>query len=260
MIDPSARIAADAQIDPDAEIGPFCVVEAGAVIGPGCKLYHSVFICRDTVLQEGCIVHPFCVVGHIPQDRSWLPENRSRTVIGAGSELREGVTVHRGTAPGSETKVGRGAYLMAYAHIGHNCTVGDRVTVANNTALGGYCQVGEGAFISGNVSVHQHCRIGALAMVSSSSFINRDLLPWATASGVPAGIVGVNTVGLQRSGYSADEIRRCKEAVKTVLNRANPFHVRQARLESAAAAGDSASRILLEFMAGTARGLLQRRH
>lgn len=260
MVDPTARISAAALIEPDVAIGPFCVIEAGARIRRGCRLYQSVYISGETELQEGCTVHPFCVIGHIPQDRSWHDGIHSSTVIGAGSELREGVTVHRGAGAGSVTRVGSAVYLMAYAHIGHNCTVGDRVTVANNTALGGYCRVGEGAFISGNVSVHQHCRIGEYAMVSSSSFINRDLLPWSTASGVPAGVVGINTVGLQRSGLNSSQIRERKEAVKLLLNRAIPYRDRLTELERSAAAGSAAARHLLQFAGESQRGLLGKRH
>jgi UDP-N-acetylglucosamine acyltransferase len=214
MIHPTAIIDTSVDIGDGVEIGPFVVIEAGVKIGAGCQILGHAWIGANTVLGQGCIVHPFTALGNTPQDFSFDPVAcRSSLVIGRNCTFRESVTVHRSSRDGGVTRLGDHVYMMAGSHVGHDCTIGDHVTMANSALLGGHVVVGERAFISGNVSVHQFARIGRLAMIGASSFVTMDIPPFCTVQGVPGQVVCINSVGLTRNGF--DQQRR--SAVKRMF-------------------------------------------
>ena len=156
------------------------------------------------------------MIGGDPQDLSYSP-CVSRAVIGDDNVIREGVTIHRATKPDSATLLGNNNFLMAYAHVAHDCTVGDRVMLANNATLGGHVSVGDRAFISASAAVHQFCRIGRLVMVSGLAGVNMDCLPFTMVTGAPVRTFGLNRVGLKRAGISSEEIRELKWAYQVLL-------------------------------------------
>lgn len=193
------------------EIGPGCVIEDGAVLGAGNCLWANVYVGPGTTIGDGNQIHMGAVIGHAPQDTAFTGEP-SFTRLGSRNLIREYVTIHRGTKPGSETVVGDDNFLMANAHLGHNCRLGSRVTLVNAATLAGYCEVEDGVLISGLVVVHQFVRIGRLAMVSGLSAVNKDVPPFLFCGGRPAVIQGLNVVGLRRAGLPASVRQEIKQA------------------------------------------------
>ncbi len=210
----TALVEDGVELAADVQVGPYCVVQAPARIGRGSVLGPHVVVHPFTVVGEACRLHANVVLGDIPQDLAF-EEVESSVLIGAGCTLREGVTIHRGTKPGTRTEVGPGCLLMAYAHLGHNVCLGREVILANGALLGGYVQVGDRVFISGHCLVHQFVRIGRGAMLGGGSGVSQDVPPFCTTRPlVPNLLMGLNTVGLRRMGIAAGE--------RTVLRRV--FH------------------------------------
>lgn len=202
-IHPTAIIDPQAQIDPTAIIGPFVVIEGPIQIASQCIIGPSVVLLGHTFIGPRTHLHAHAVVGDLPQDRAY-EGSTSFCRIGADCILREGVTVHRGTSPGSETLVGNRCLLMTNSHIGHNCVIGDDVTIVSGALLGGHVQIGKGVVFSGNAAAHQHVRIGELAMISGLAKLVKDVPPFLM-SDRDGKIVGVNRIGLKRSGMSSFE-------------------------------------------------------
>lgn len=256
MIHPSAVIDPAACIGADVVIGPFVVVEGPVVVGDGCRIGAQAHLSGDTVLGAGCTIHPFCAIGGLPQDFSYKAGTSSGVTIGAGCEFREGATVHRSTRAGGRTLVGDHVYVMTGGHIAHDCVIGDRVVMANCTHLGGFTEVEAGAVLSGNISVHQKVRIGGCSMTAASSYLNQDLPPFCMAVGVPAAVVGLNTVGLVRAGYPPAARARIKEAFRILYRQGHTPARAVALLE---ALGTEEALRLARFVAGSQRGILSGR-
>jgi UDP-N-acetylglucosamine acyltransferase len=211
-IHPTAVIAETAKIHPSAVIGPYVVVDGNVAIGAETVLDPFVYVTGYTTIGAHCRLHSGAVVGDLPQDRGFNGAE-SYCQIGDHTILREGVTVHRGTAPGSRTTVGSRCMFLANSHVGHNCTVADGVTLVNGSMLGGYAAIGADAVISGNVAVHQFVRVGPLAMLGGLSKVTRDVPPYFMLDG--DGIcVGTNVVGMRRAGLSKEERNEVKEAFR----------------------------------------------
>jgi len=209
-IHPSAIIAKNVQLGEGNEIGPGCVIEGPAVIGSHNTLWMHVYVGPGTTLGDGNQLHMGAVIGHLPQDVAFSGAPSS-TTIGHRNIIREYVTIHRGTKEASATVIGDDNFLMANAHVAHNCQVGSKTTLVNLATLAGYCVVEDEALLSGMVVIHQFTRIGRLAMVSGLSAVNKDVPPFMLCGGRPAVIQGINVVGLRRAGFSAsvrEEIKR----------------------------------------------------
>jgi UDP-N-acetylglucosamine acyltransferase len=213
---PTSVISERARLGPGVRVGPFAVIEPDAVIGEGSEVRAHACIKRFTQLGPSNVIYEGAVLGGEPQDVSYGGAE-SRLIIGARNQIREGVTIHRGTEQGSETIVGSDCFLMAYSHVAHNCRLGDRVIIANNVALAGHIEIEDRAFISGGVVVHQFCRIGRAAMIGGNSKIVQDCLPFVITDGNPARARGLNLVGLRRAGFKADEIKNLKHAYRVLL-------------------------------------------
>ena len=215
-IHPGAVVSPTARIGTNVVIGPYAVIEDDTEIGDDCKIRSHAVIKRFTTLGPSNIVYEGAVLGGEPQDISFI-ECKSYLRIGANNRIREGVTIHRGSQPDSETLVGSSCFLMANSHIAHNCRLGDRVIIANNVALAGYVEIQDQAFISGGVVVHQFTRIGRLAMIGGNAKIVQDCLPFVITDGAPGRAHGLNIVGLRRAGLKPHEIRILKDAYRLLL-------------------------------------------
>ncbi|NIP72495.1 MAG: acyl-ACP--UDP-N-acetylglucosamine O-acyltransferase [Gammaproteobacteria bacterium] len=213
---PTAAIDPDASLGTGVDIGPYAVIEADVVIGDRCRIGAHTVIKRHTRLGAENAVHEHVVLGGAPQHLSFTPCT-SYVKIGAGNVIREGVTVHRALHQGAATRIGDDNYLMAYAHVAHDCHVGHSVLIANNAMLGGHVEVGERAFVSGGAGIHQFCRVGRLAMVGFNSKVTQDCLPFVTTDGVPARARGLNTVGLKRAGIPPEERQALRRAYRLLL-------------------------------------------
>jgi UDP-N-acetylglucosamine acyltransferase len=211
-VHPTAVVDPQAVVDPSAVIGPYVVVEGPVVVEAGCRIGPYVMLCGSTVVGRNCRVHAHASIGDVPQDRAFQG-GETFCRIGEDTVIREGVTVHRGTAPGSTTVVGERCLLMTNSHVGHNCHVGDDVTLVSGALLGGHVEVGARTIISGNCAVHQFVRIGELVMVSGLAKVVQDVPPFFMTDR-DAHVVGVNSVGLRRAGYSEAERAEAKAAYR----------------------------------------------
>jgi UDP-N-acetylglucosamine acyltransferase len=200
------------------EIGPFAVVEADAVIGQGCTLASRSTVKSFVVLGRDVSVGEGTVIGGIPQ-HICPPEHPGRVVIGERTVLRENVTVHRAMKSEGETRVGSDCLLMVGSHVAHDCIVGSRVIITNNVLLGGHVQVGDRAVLGGAVAIHQHCRVGRLAMIGGCARVIQDVPPFVLTDGESAMIVGLNRIGLRRSGMSQDDMLQLKAAYRSIFVR-----------------------------------------
>ena len=218
-IDPSARVASSARVHPDAVIGPqciigeFCVIEADVAIGAECILEPYVYVKRWTTLGERNEISAGTVLGTDPLDKNFTGE-RSYLRIGSGNKIREHYTISRGTKPESTTAIGDNNYIMTSGHIAHNAQIGNETVIASCALVAGYVEIGDKAFVSGGVVVHQFSKIGALAMVGGNTRVNADAPPYFLYSGFDITPIGINKVGLQRAGFSAEEIADIKRAYR----------------------------------------------
>ncbi len=212
-IHPTAIVGKGVTLGEGNVIGSGCVIEDGVVLGSRNRLWMNVYIGPGTTIGDDNQIHMGAVVGHVPQDLAFGGEP-SETRIGHRNTIREYVTIHRGTKPGSTTVIGDDNFFMANAHIAHNCLIGNHVILVNLASLTGYCVVEDGAFISGIVGLHQFTRIGRLAMISALSAVNKDVPPFMLCGGRPAVVQGINVVGLRRAGIQASGRDAIKRAYK----------------------------------------------
>jgi UDP-N-acetylglucosamine acyltransferase len=219
IIDPSVELGADVTIDAYAVIGPRVVIGAGSRIGP-----HAV-IHRNTVLAEQCVIHQGASLGNDPQDLKFKGEH-SELYIGARTEIREFCTINRGTASNRKTEIGSDCLLMAYTHVAHDCVIGDHVVISNAVNMGGHVEIGPWAIVGGMAAIHQFARIGAHAFIGGTSAVRKDVPPFVKASGNPIKLYGLNSVGLQRRGFSETVRRELKRAYRILF--ASELNVAQA--------------------------------
>jgi UDP-N-acetylglucosamine acyltransferase len=217
MIDPTARIADGARIADSVEIGPYCLIGPQVELAPGVRLLGHVNVTGVTAIGEGTVVYPFASLGTPPQSVHYRG-GPTRLVIGAHCELREGVTMNTGTEDGAGiTSVGDRCTFMVGAHVGHDCCVGNNVTLANNTVLGGHVSVGDHTFLGGHVAIHQFVRIGEGVMMAGMSAARDDIIPFGFALGQTGALVGLNIVGLRRRGATKAEMHRIRRAYRLLF-------------------------------------------
>lgn len=214
---PTAIIEPGAVLGEGVRIGPYCHVGAETVLEDAVELISHVVIAGKTRIGPRTRIFPFASIGHQPQDLKYRGED-SRLVIGADNTIREYVTMNPGTQGGGmETRVGDHCLFMASAHVAHDCIVGDHVIMANNVALAGHIAIGDYAFLGGQAAVHQFVRIGAHAMIGGLTGVERDVIPYGMVVGDRARLTGLNIVGLQRRGFSRDEIAALRAAYQMLF-------------------------------------------
>ena len=213
LIHPGAVISKSARIGKNVAIGPYSVIGDEVEIGDGSVIGPHAVIEKWTTLGKGCRVYQFASVGAAPQDLKFKGE-QSCTVIGDRTTIREGATIHRATGEGNETRIGSDCLLMAYVHIAHNCTLGNRVIMSNLASCSGHAIVEDRVVIGGMAGVHQFVKIGRNAMVGGMSKLVQDVVPYTLVDGHPAKVVGLNNVGLSRAGIPLESRRLIKKAYK----------------------------------------------
>ncbi|WP_201774683.1 acyl-ACP--UDP-N-acetylglucosamine O-acyltransferase [Kiritimatiella glycovorans] len=250
----TAVVEDGAELGTSVSVGPFAWIGPGTKIGDHADIGPHAVVHPWTTVGHGTRVHAGAVLGDLPQDLKFEP-CVSYVRIGADCVLREGVTVHRGTGEGSVTELGAGCYLMAFSHVGHNSTLGERVIMANGALLGGHVEVGEGSFISGNVSVHQFVRIGRLVMMGGNSGVSRDVPPFCTVSSLRRNrLSGLNTVGLRRAGLEAAARREIKRTYRRLFQSGLPLSRALAELDEEPPASPEAAE-MIEFIRASRRGV-----
>ena len=250
MIHPTAVIDPAAEIAPDVKIGAYVCLEGPVRIGAGCEIQAHAVLTGRVSLGPGNRIGHGAVIGGWPQDFAFDPATESGVQIGQGNIIREHCTIHRGTAPGTDTTLGDGCFLMAGAHLGHNVRVGDRTVIANHVLLGGYVEVAERVFIGGGSVFHQFVRVGRGAMVQGLSAFSKDVPPFALAAERNL-VFGLNVVGLRRSGFTAAERAEIKAAFKLLY--ASGMNVSQALAAAAGQPWGEQAAHFFAFAAGAKR-------
>jgi len=216
QIHPTAIIDSSAVIGMDVKVGPHSIIGPGCVLGDGCAIGSSVAIHRWTELGPGVKVWHGASLGGDPQDLKYRGAP-SRVVIGANTVVREFVTVNLSTTEGHVTTVGKDCFLMAYCHVAHECVVGDGVILANCVSLAGHVTIEDFAIIGGLTPVHQFTRVGRYCMIGGSSAVQKDVVPYVRAFGIPLRVYGLNAIGLTRRGFTAEQKSLLKRAYRIIF-------------------------------------------
>lgn len=255
-IHPSSCVSSKALIADHVHIGPFCVVEDDVEIGAGCRLENHVVVKSGTRLGCDNYIAEATVIGGLPQHKK--PSGPAGlVVIGSRNVIREHVTVHRALDEHQVTQIGDDNLLMVNTHVAHDCIVGSHCILANNVMLAGHVHVDDRAYMSGASAVHQFCRVGTLAMVGGQAHITKDVPPYVTVDGLSSAIVGINTVGLRRAGFTPAERQELKRAYRMAFRLGLRWNETLGMLKAEFPSGPAAA--FHQFMASSQRGWLSER-
>ncbi len=256
-VHPTAIIDPKAKVPTSCKVGPYCVIGANVELGEGCHLVSHVAIEGPTKIGEDNGFFPFCAIGMAPQDITYRGEP-TRLEIGDHNEIRECVTINRGTAKGGGlTKIGSRILIMAYAHIGHDCVIGDDAMLVNGATLGGHVTVEEYAVVGALCPVHQFVRIGAHSYIGGGTTITQDVLPFSmTSAPRDTHAFLMNKVGLQRRGFAKERIAKIHHAYKILLS--SKLNTSQAleKLKSEGERGEDVD-MLIRFIESSERGVIK---
>jgi UDP-N-acetylglucosamine acyltransferase len=217
MIHPTAVIDGAAEIAGDVVIGPYTVIGPNVRIGAGTEIGPHVHIVRDTIIGKGNRIHHGAALGGDPQDLKYNGEP-AELIVGDGNVIREFVTLNRGTSAHGRTEIGSNCLLMAYAHVAHDCVIGNNVVIANAVNMGGHVTIEDHVIVGGVTAVHQFVKIGKHAFVGGSAAVMKDVPPYVKAAGNPLKLYGLNSVGLQRRGFSEATRMTLKRAYRMIFS------------------------------------------
>ncbi len=253
-VHPTAIVASGAELAPDVEIGPYAVIGPHVRIGAGTTVGPHAVIEGDTTLGARNRIFQFAAVGGQPQDLKYRGE-RTKLVIGDGNTIREFATLHLGTEDGGGiTRVGDGCLLMAYTHLAHDVQLGNRVIMSNSAQCAGHVIVEDFAILAGACGVHQFARIGKHAFVGGMTGVAMDVPPFCIAAGARAELAGLNTVGLQRHGFTEEQLAHLKDAYRLLFRSKLTLKEAVERVRAEVPA-DANVEHLLKFVEGSQRGL-----
>jgi UDP-N-acetylglucosamine acyltransferase len=254
LVHPTAIISPDAKIAKGVEIGPFAIIGQGCELSEGCVIAARATLERNVKLAPNVKVGMGTILGGAPQDLKFGGEETT-VEIGEGTTIREYSTISRGTTQSFKTTVGRDCLLMSYVHLGHDCQVGNGVILSNVVQLSGHVIVEDKAIISGLTAVHQFVRIGRHSFIGGCSRVTKDIPPFLKAVGNPVKLYGLNSIGLQRHGFSDDVLRELKRAYRlffrSELNVTQAMEKARAELEPLAEVQE-----LMRFVEASERGVV----
>jgi len=230
-IHPSAVVHTRAQVGRNCDIGPYCVLGEHVLLGDDCRLHSHVVIDGHTRLGRGNEIFPFASLGLKTQDLKWKG-GTTFTEIGDFNTFREHVTIHSATGDGERTRVGSHNHILAYAHIAHDCRIGDQIVMSNVATLAGHVVVEDYALVGGLAAVHQFCRIGRMAIVGGCSKVVQDVPPFMLADGNPAETRTINKIGLDRNGVSEEVQGALKLGFKILFREGLTISNALAKIES----------------------------
>ena len=253
-IHPTAVVDSDSELGADVEIGALAYVGAGVRLGDGTRLHHHAAVEGNTVLGSKCEVFPFANIGGKTQDLKFSGGNPG-VRVGDRNVFREYVTIHTATDPDGHTILGDDNVLLAHCHVAHDCILGSHIIASNSTGIAGHCQVRDHVVFGAVSGVHQFCRIGEHAMISAYAKVVQDIAPFVIADGQPAVIRAINKIGLERRGFTSEQLDRIKQMFKLLyregLNRSQALD----RLRAHPDAGSDEFQAMLTFAAESERGL-----
>ncbi|OGW77514.1 MAG: acyl-[acyl-carrier-protein]--UDP-N-acetylglucosamine O-acyltransferase [Omnitrophica bacterium RIFCSPHIGHO2_02_FULL_49_9] len=252
-IHPTAIVHPDAELGAGVTIGPYSVIEEHAVIGDGTKVGSRVTIEGHTTIGKNNEIFTGAIVGSVTQDKKF-DGGISLLKIGDGNKIREYSTINPGTSEGTETIIGDDNLIMAYAHIAHDCVIGNRTVIANAGTLGGHVVVEDQAIVGGLCGIHQFVRIGQLAIVGGNSKVVQDVPPFLMADGHPARAYGLNSVGLERANVPFEERQALKRAFKILFRSGLSTRTALSEIRSKLSSSPSVS-ALVTFVEKSDRGI-----
>ncbi len=255
MISSLAHIHPGAQIGNHVKIDPFAVIEEGVIIGEGTHVMSHAVILRNTIIGKNNQIFPGAVLGAIPQDLKFDGEE-TFVQIGDNTTIRVCVTVNRGTKDKWKTVVGSHCLLMAYSHIAHDCCLGDYVVIANSVQLAGHVEIGDHAIIGGMAAAIQFSKIGAHSYIAGGTEIIKDVPPYIKAGRSPLSYVGVNSIGLQRRGFSSERINSILEIYRNIYLRGLNITQATEYIETELPQTDEKTEII-KFIRESKRGILK---
>jgi UDP-N-acetylglucosamine acyltransferase len=254
-IHPTAIIQPNAKLADDVKVGPFTIINDEVEIGTSCEIGSHVLIDSGTVIGKNCKIHHGAVLGTLPQDLKFEGEKTLLT-IGDGTTIREYATLNRGTDWRGKTVVGKNCFIMIYAHVAHDCLLGDHVILANSANLAGHVEIGDYASIGGVVPVHQFVKIGAHSFIGGGFRVQMDVCPYALVGGYPLKTMGLNRIGLQRRGFSEETIQILEKTFrilfKSKLNTTQAIEKIKAEVELIPEVQN-----ILDFIAKSERGIIK---
>jgi UDP-N-acetylglucosamine acyltransferase len=245
MHHPTALISSEAQIHPEASIGAYVVIDGPVCVAKGAVIDPHAQLVGDTVIGEGTRVGRGAVIGDLPQDLGFDPATQSGVRIGKNNVIREHVTIHRGSKPGSLTVLGDGNFIMEGAHFGHDVCIGDTNVIANDVLLAGYVQVGHHTFLGGGAVFHQFIRIGDYCVVQGNGSFSKDIPHYCAAQRTNR-VTGLNVIGLRRAGFKTEERNALKELFDLVFR--GGMNLAQAIVSARGKSWNSPASRLLEFL------------
>ena len=256
QIHPTAIVDPSASVGAGSYIGPYCIVGANVALGPRCLLQGHVVLDGPSRIGADNVFYAFTSIGQRSQDLKYAGEP-THLEIGDGNTFREFATVHRGTAPNSVTRIGSRCHFLSYAHIAHDCRVGDEVVFSNNGTLGGHVECGSQVTLGGLAAAHQFCRIGRMAMIGGMSKIVQDVPPFCIADGNPARLRGLNAVGFKRRGVPAESVRALRQAYEIFFG--GEWNTQQALERLREEGRDRVPEVkeMMDFIASTQRGIVR---
>jgi UDP-N-acetylglucosamine acyltransferase len=218
MISPLANVNPKAKIGKNVTIEAFATVYHDVELGDDCYIHPNAVIYPDTIIGSGCKIFPGAVIGVVSQDLKYKGE-KSTTIIGNNTTIRECATIHKGTADRMTTKVGNNCLIMCYTHLGHDCAIGNNVIIANNGSLAGHITVDDYVIIEGVVAAQQFVNIGAHAFVAGASLVRKSIPPYIRVAREPLQFIGVNTIGLARRGFDKETIKQIEDIYRIIFVR-----------------------------------------
>lgn len=246
-IAPTAIISKSAKIGHNVRIGHYAIVEDFAEIGDGCVLNQHAIVRRFAILKENVFVDSFATVGGDNQDLKFDPNVKSGVIIGAGTKIREGVTIHRASYEGKYTQVGENCLLMGASHVAHDCILGDNIVIANGVLLAGHVKAMSNCILGGSAVFHQFTRIGELSFVSGNASITHDVPPFILVAERNE-VHGFNVVGLRRANYTGEDLRDLKNLYRRIMaTRGNAADLARAVREEGEHGHSRAGQLFLKF-------------
>ncbi len=255
MIHPVATVDPKAEIGQGVEIGPYTVIEKDVSIGEGTKIGPHVVIREGTHIGKRCQIFQFASIGEAPQAFFYRGEKTS-LFIGNQNVIREFVTLHRGTVKGGgKTVIGNDNFFMAYAHVAHDCQVGNQVVFSNGATLAGHIIVEDYAIIGGLSAIHQFCRVGTHALISGLTGVPLDIPPYMIAAGSRAKLYGLNAVGLKRHHFSEETMKALKKAYRIIFRSGFTLENAMKKVEEDDISQSQEVQHLLQFIQRSKRGI-----
>ena len=255
MLQPLAYVHPNAKIAENVVIDPFVSIEKDVEIGKGTWIGSNVTIMQGARIGENCKIFPGAVVSAIPQDLKFEGE-KSLAIIGNNTTIRECATINRGTSVTGKTIIGDNVLIMAYAHVAHDCYIGNHCILVNGVALGGHVTIGDWAILGGLSAVHQFVNIGKHSMISGGALVRKDVPPYIKAAREPLSFVGINSIGLRRRGFEDEKIKEIQNIYR-ILFQSNKNNT-QAILKMEAELSVSPERDeIISFIQNSGRGIMR---